>query len=80
MVSFYNFSCLYHSLSSRCKNCGKKTLNLPLIGEISVLSFVVLLCCITFAAVWALNRRSSYSWAGQNILVSILFAFFCSSN
>ncbi|KAG6592894.1 Signal peptide peptidase-like 5, partial [Cucurbita argyrosperma subsp. sororia] len=61
-------SCILGLILSRCKNCGKKTLNLPLVGEISVLSFVVLLCCITFAAVWALNRRSSYSWVGQNIL------------
>ncbi|KAG7025296.1 Signal peptide peptidase-like 5 [Cucurbita argyrosperma subsp. argyrosperma] len=61
-------SCILGLILSRCKNCGKKTLNLPLVGEISVLSFVVLLCCITFAAVWALNRRSSYSWVGQDIL------------
>ncbi|XP_022150361.1 signal peptide peptidase-like 2 [Momordica charantia] len=52
----------------KCKSCERKTLNLPLVGEISVLSFVVLLFCIAIAIFWAVTRRASYSWIGQNIL------------
>ncbi|KAG7013864.1 Signal peptide peptidase-like 2 [Cucurbita argyrosperma subsp. argyrosperma] len=61
-------SCILGLILRKGKSCGQKTLNLPLVGEISVLSLVVLLCSITFAVVWALNRRASYSWVGQNIL------------
>ncbi|CAI9117346.1 OLC1v1018722C1 [Oldenlandia corymbosa var. corymbosa] len=53
---------------SKCKNCGKKTLNLPLLGEVSILSLVVLVFCVAFAVCWALNRKASYSWIGQDIL------------
>lgn len=76
MVSFYNSSCFYNLLSRKRKSCEMKTVNLPVVGEVTILSLVVLLCCITFAVVWALNRRASYSWVGQNILVSIPLPFF----
>lgn len=61
-------SCILGLILRKGKSCGKKTLNLPVVGEVSILSLVVLLCCITFAVVWAINRRASYSWVGQNIL------------
>ncbi|KAM7273333.1 hypothetical protein ACFE04_027997 [Oxalis oulophora] len=64
-------SCILSLLTSRCnkcKECGKKTLTCPLFGEVSILSFVILLLCISFAVFWALNRRASYSWIGQDVL------------
>ncbi|XP_011656474.1 signal peptide peptidase-like 5 isoform X2 [Cucumis sativus] len=61
-------SCILGLILRKGQSCGKKTLDLPVLGEVSILSLVVLLCCITFAVVWALNRHASYSWIGQNIL------------
>ncbi|CAK9313748.1 unnamed protein product [Citrullus colocynthis] len=61
-------SCVLGLILRKRKSCEMKTVNLPVVGEVTILSLVVLLCCITFAVVWALNRRASYSWVGQNIL------------
>ncbi|KAK2641723.1 hypothetical protein Ddye_023486 [Dipteronia dyeriana] len=61
-------NCIVTLILRNCRNCGRKTLNLPLLGEVSVLSFVVLLFCVVFAVVWAVRRQASYSWIGQDIL------------
>ncbi|XP_015887060.2 signal peptide peptidase-like 5 [Ziziphus jujuba] len=55
-------------ISSKCRSCGRKTLTLPLVGEISILSFIVLLFCMAFAIVWIIKRKSSHAWIGQDIL------------
>ncbi|KAL2506321.1 Signal peptide peptidase-like 3 [Abeliophyllum distichum] len=69
-------TCIVSLVLSKCKNCGQRTLNLPLLGEVSILSLVVLIFCVVFAIVWAANRKASYSWVGQDILVSYyLFRF-----
>lgn len=61
-------TCIVSLVTSKCKNCGQKTVKLPLLGDVSILSLVVLLLCIIFAIVWAANRKASYSWVGQDIL------------
>ncbi|GMI78686.1 ARABIDOPSIS THALIANA SIGNAL PEPTIDE PEPTIDASE-LIKE 3, SIGNAL PEPTIDE PEPTIDASE-LIKE 3 [Hibiscus trionum] len=61
-------NCIMTPITRKCRNCLQKTLNLPLFGDISVVSFVVALCCLIFAVVWAVKRRASYSWVGQDIL------------
>ncbi|PHT98165.1 Signal peptide peptidase-like 3 [Capsicum chinense] len=61
-------SCVISLVLSKCKSCGRKTLNLPLLGEISILSLVVLIFCVAFAIFWAVTRKASYSWIGQDIL------------
>ncbi|KAM7274866.1 hypothetical protein ACFE04_016732 [Oxalis oulophora] len=61
-------SCIMSVILSRCRNCGRKTVNLPKFGDVSILSLAVLLCCIAFALFWAINRRASYSWIGQDVL------------
>ncbi|KAK6772824.1 hypothetical protein RDI58_028062 [Solanum bulbocastanum] len=61
-------SCIISLVSSKCKGCGRKKLNLPLLGEISILSLVVLILCVAFAIFWAATRKASYSWIGQDIL------------
>ncbi|KAL3506589.1 hypothetical protein ACH5RR_031971 [Cinchona calisaya] len=61
-------SCIVSLILSKCKNCGKKTVNLPLLGKVSILSLVVLIFCLAFAIWWAVNRKASYSWIGQDIL------------
>ncbi|XP_068645165.1 signal peptide peptidase-like 2 [Aristolochia californica] len=50
------------------RNCGQKTINLPLIGEVTILSTVVLLFCIVFAIIWAANQSASFAWIGQDVL------------
>lgn len=61
-------TCIVSLVTSRCKNCGRKTVKLPLLGDVSVLSLVVLLLCVVFAIFWAATRKASYSWVGQDIL------------
>ncbi|XP_022733039.1 signal peptide peptidase-like 3 isoform X2 [Durio zibethinus] len=61
-------NCIMTPIVRKCRNCPQKTLNLPLCGEVSIVSFVVAIFCLIFAVVWAVNRRASYSWVGQNIL------------
>ncbi|CAA0819893.1 Signal peptide peptidase-like 3 [Striga hermonthica] len=63
-------NCIVSLVTSKCKNCERKTLNLPLLGEVSILSLVVLIGCLAFAIFWAANRNASYSWIGQDILVA----------
>lgn len=64
-----HLSCL---MSRRCRDCVEKKVNLPLLGETSIVSLVVCCCCLAFAIVWIVNRRTSYSWIGQDILVSFM--------
>ncbi|XP_061367626.1 signal peptide peptidase-like 3 [Gastrolobium bilobum] len=61
-------NCIISLTLSKCRNCGQKTVNLPLFGEISIFSLVVLLFCVAFAIFWAATRQKSYSWVGQDIL------------
>lgn len=61
-------NCIVSLILSKCRNCGKKSVDLPLFGEVSVLSLVVLFLCAAFAIFWAANRRASYSWIGQDVL------------
>uniref|UniRef100_A0A5B6Z4Q0 PA domain-containing protein n=1 Tax=Davidia involucrata TaxID=16924 RepID=A0A5B6Z4Q0_DAVIN len=61
-------ACIVPLLARKCKKCGRKTVNFPLLGEVSVLSLVVLLFCLAFAIFWAANRKASYSWVGQDVL------------
>ncbi|CAL9776969.1 unnamed protein product [Musa acuminata subsp. burmannicoides] len=60
--------CSVTLISRFCKDCGQKTVNLPIIGEVLILSVVVLPFCAAFAILWAANQHASYSWIGQDIL------------
>ncbi|KAL5997259.1 hypothetical protein ACLOJK_008189 [Asimina triloba] len=51
-------------------DCNQKTINLPLLGEVSVLSTVVFMFSAAFGIFWAVNQHASYAWVGQDVLVS----------
>ncbi|MQL68892.1 hypothetical protein Taro_001191, partial [Colocasia esculenta] len=53
------------------KNCGQKTVHLPVLGEVLVLSVVILPLCAAFAIFWAANQHASFAWIGQDVLVHI---------
>ncbi|XP_027352751.1 signal peptide peptidase-like 2 isoform X1 [Abrus precatorius] len=61
-------NCIVSLTLRKWQNCDQKTVNLPLYGEISIFSLVVLLFCVAFAIFWAATRLESYSWVGQDIL------------
>ncbi|XP_057957928.1 signal peptide peptidase-like 2 isoform X2 [Malania oleifera] len=61
-------ACTVTLLLRKRRNLGQKTVNLPLLGEVSVLSIAVLLFCMGFAIFWAANQHASYAWVGQDIL------------
>lgn len=73
VIFFYLLSHAYIVLLSRkCRNCGWKTVSLPLLGEVTHLSLGVFVFCISFAVFWAANRHASYAWIGQDVLVSFM--------
>ncbi|RVW20877.1 Signal peptide peptidase-like 2 [Vitis vinifera] len=63
-------ACIVTLILRGCKNSERKTVNLPLFGEVTVLSLGVLLFCLSFAIAWAITRKASFSWIGQDVLVS----------
>ncbi|XP_026666440.2 signal peptide peptidase-like 2 isoform X2 [Phoenix dactylifera] len=60
--------CLVTLISRISKDCGQKTLHLPIFGEVSIISVVVLPFCAAFAILWAANQHASYAWICQDIL------------
>uniref|UniRef100_A0A7N0T9A2 PA domain-containing protein n=1 Tax=Kalanchoe fedtschenkoi TaxID=63787 RepID=A0A7N0T9A2_KALFE len=60
-------SCII-SLTQRCINFGQRSLNLPVLGEVSLFSLGTFLFCVAFAVFWAVTRQSSYGWVGQDVL------------
>ncbi|XP_004515578.1 signal peptide peptidase-like 2 [Cicer arietinum] len=61
-------NCITSLTLRKCQNYGQKTVNVPLFGEVSIFSLVVLLFSVAFAVFWAATRHESYSWIGQDIL------------
>ncbi|KAI3907505.1 hypothetical protein MKW92_003544 [Papaver armeniacum] len=47
------------------KNSGNKKINLPCLGEVTVLSMGVLPFCLAFSIFWAANQHTSYAWVGK---------------
>ncbi|CAA7396171.1 unnamed protein product [Spirodela intermedia] len=60
--------CFVTIMSRILKKGGQKTLHLPVLGEVLVLSVVILPLCAAFAIFWAANQRASFAWIGQDIL------------
>lgn len=50
------------------RNCARKTVMLPILGEVKVLSVVVCPLCMAFAIFWVVKRHASYSWFFQDLL------------
>ncbi|GMY32220.1 signal peptide peptidase-like 5 [Fagus crenata] len=61
-------ACIVGLMLRKCRKCGQKAVNVPLFGEVSVFSLVVLFFCLAFAIFWAVTRKSTYSWFGQDVL------------
>uniref|UniRef100_A0A7N0TU23 PA domain-containing protein n=1 Tax=Kalanchoe fedtschenkoi TaxID=63787 RepID=A0A7N0TU23_KALFE len=55
-------------IHSKWRHFGRKTFPMPLMGNVSYISFGVLILCIAFATFWVAYRRASYSWIGQDVL------------
>lgn len=57
------------SLISRMfRGCGRITVQLPLFGEVTILSIILFPFCAAFSIVWATHQQSTYAWIGQDIL------------
>ncbi|KAL2323808.1 hypothetical protein Fmac_022866 [Flemingia macrophylla] len=61
-------NCIVSLVLRKYPNCSQKTLNLPLFGEVSIFSLIVLLFCVTFAVLWIVFRHEAFSWFGQDFL------------
>ncbi|KDP28619.1 hypothetical protein JCGZ_14390 [Jatropha curcas] len=63
-------TCLVALLSCfRCfQHAGESFVKVPFFGAVSYLTMAVSPFCIAFAVVWAVYRRVSFAWIGQDIL------------
>ncbi|KAF6133973.1 hypothetical protein GIB67_040737 [Kingdonia uniflora] len=61
-------ACLVALIMRMCKSCRNKTVTLPILEEVSVLSIILLPFCMAFAIFWAARQHTSYAWIGQDIL------------
>eukprot|EP00252_Welwitschia_mirabilis_P005952 TRINITY_DN16548_c0_g2_i1.p1 TRINITY_DN16548_c0_g2~~TRINITY_DN16548_c0_g2_i1.p1 ORF type:complete len:553 (-),score=86.72 TRINITY_DN16548_c0_g2_i1:277-1935(-) len=61
-------TCLVALLSRWLQRAAHLYVPIPLFGAVSALTLSVLPFCITFAVVWAVYRRVSFAWVGQDIL------------
>ncbi|XP_048131929.1 signal peptide peptidase-like 2 [Rhodamnia argentea] len=55
-------------ISRKSRNCSQKMVGIPLIGEVSLISIIVLVPCMAFAIFWAVHQKASWAWIGQDIL------------
>lgn len=55
--------------SSWFKRAGESFVKVPYFGAVSYLTLALSPLCIVFAVVWAVYRRESFAWIGQDILV-----------
>lgn len=51
-------------------------MKIPFFGAVSYLTLAVTPFCIVFAVVWAVCRRASWAWIGQDILVRTVLSLF----
>ncbi|KAE9615592.1 putative PA domain, peptidase A22B, signal peptide peptidase [Lupinus albus] len=67
-------TCLIALLSCfRCfQHAAQTFVKIPFFGAVPYLALAVTPFCIVFAVVWAVYRRVSYAWIGQDILVRIV--------
>ncbi|XP_042471030.1 signal peptide peptidase-like 4 [Zingiber officinale] len=61
-------TCLVSLLSRWFKRAGESFIKVPFFGAVSYLTLAVSPFCIVFAVVWAVYRRLSFAWIGQDIL------------
>ncbi|WVZ67708.1 hypothetical protein U9M48_016752 [Paspalum notatum var. saurae] len=61
---------VFSSLITRmCDRCREAKAKLPAIGNVKVVTLVILPLAIIFAATWAANQNSAFAWVGQNLMV-----------
>lgn len=61
-------TCLVALLSIWFKRAGESFVKVPFFGAVSYLTMAVSPFCIVFAVLWAIYRRLSFAWIGQDIL------------
>ncbi|KAJ4956404.1 hypothetical protein NE237_013187 [Protea cynaroides] len=61
-------TCLVALLSRWFKRAGETFIKVPFFGAVSYLTLAVTPFCIAFAVIWAVYRRISFAWIGQDIL------------
>ncbi|CAN6462451.1 unnamed protein product [Victoria cruziana] len=61
-------TCLVALLARWFKLAGESYIKVPFFGAVSYLTLAISPFCITFAVVWAVYRRISFAWIGQDIL------------
>ncbi|KAL6840392.1 hypothetical protein ACP4OV_030202 [Aristida adscensionis] len=55
-------------ITRSCEKCRDKKVKLPAIGNVTVLTLVVLPLALIVVVSWAANQSSPYAWIGQNLM------------
>ncbi|KAJ1286790.1 hypothetical protein BS78_03G378800 [Paspalum vaginatum] len=55
-------------ITRMCDRCREAKVKLPAIGNVKVVTLVILPLAIIFAATWAANQNSAFAWVGQNLM------------
>lgn len=58
---------------------GTSFINVPFMGEVSILAICISPFCLTFSVGWGYFRLNSYAWIGQDVLVSRPLLFLIAS-
>ncbi|KAJ8477549.1 hypothetical protein OPV22_021276 [Ensete ventricosum] len=61
-------TCLVAMLSRWFKRAGETFIKVPFFGAVSYLTLAVSPFCVAFAVLWAVYRRVSFAWIGQDVL------------
>ncbi|KAK6920116.1 PA domain [Dillenia turbinata] len=61
-------TCLVALLSRWLEHAAESFVKVPVLGAVSYLTLAVSPFCMAFAVVWAVFRRISFAWIGQDIL------------
>lgn len=76
MSSYVTYFKLIHKplfASRSCfQNCGQRNLQIPIVGEYSILAISIFPFPVIFAVLWVIYRKSTFGWIGQDILVRYL--------
>ncbi|XP_006645218.1 signal peptide peptidase-like 3 [Oryza brachyantha] len=51
-----------------CERCREAKVNLPLLGNVTVITLVILPLALIFVVVWTLHQNSPFAWVGQDLM------------
>uniref|UniRef100_A0A0D9V9G3 PA domain-containing protein n=1 Tax=Leersia perrieri TaxID=77586 RepID=A0A0D9V9G3_9ORYZ len=51
-----------------CERCREAKVNLPALGNVTVITLIILPLALIFVVVWAVHQNSPFAWVGQDLM------------